>query len=188
MLNSRIAQDGSVYLENTGQNGYYDLEGVDYISIPNGGAVVGVLRTGSGATDITFIAPAFAIAFNENGQLNYGDANGRIYYDGNGNGSYDRSSTRPAAYDPEYWDGSSDALNANVISSSYPVKALRFEAIECVSAVLIYDAEAFANAGYNFSGGGTATVGSAKGTWLKDNSRAMFFSPLSGTALYDEGQ
>lgn len=191
VLNSRVAQDGSVYLENENQNGYYDLDGVDYISIPNGGAVVGIQRTGSGASDVRFLAPPFAIAFNENGQLNYGDASGRIYYDSNSNGSYTRASTRAAVsggYDPADWNGSSAATNANVISGIRPVKALPFEAIECVSGVIVYDAKAFADAGNNFSGGGTATINGTAGAWLKENGRAMFFSPLTGSALYDEGQ
>ena len=188
VINSRIAQDGSTYLENTGQNGYADLDGVDFIKIPNGGAVAGMLRTGSGANDVVFLAPPFALAFNENGQLNYGDTTGRIYYDSNANGSYTRSSTRASvsSYDPADWDGSSGATNANVISNTRPVQALPFEAIECVPAVIVYDSNAFEDAGLSYSGG-TATINGTAGTWLKENGRVIFFSPQTGTALTDEG-
>ncbi len=191
--------NGNRYLEDwyspsspVGPNGYIDRDGVDYINIPSGVGVAGILRTGNGANDVVYLAPPFAIAFNENGQMSFGDINGRIYYDGyaaKGSKSdfrFDLSSTRPNSYNPEDWDGQSNANNEDVMDPLRPIRALPFEAIECVAGVVIYDADDFKQAGFNFAGGGSVALSSAAGQWLQTNGKTVFFSPHTGVALRDE--
>ncbi len=189
-------QGSNDYLEHnataTSPNGYRDRSGVDYIVIPSGVGVAGILRTGTG-NNVEFIAPPFAIAFNEDGQLYLGDTTGRIYYDGfvpsggdRTDGRFDTSPNQRSGYDPSQWDGGSGARNEDVISQDRPIRALPFEAIECVPGVIIYDQDDFANAGFSFDGGGSVGFGDAAYDWLEENGRTVFFSPHTGIALRDE--
>ena len=182
------------YLEDnataTSPNGYRDRSGGDYIVIPNGVGVAGILRTGTG-NNVEFIAPPFAIAFNEEGQLYLGDTTGRIYYDGvdaggRTDGRFDTGANQRSGYNPSQWDGGSGARNEDVISQDRPIRALPFEAIECVPGVIIYDQDDFTNAGFSFDGGGSVAASSAAGQWLEENGRTLFFSPHTGIALRDE--
>lgn len=166
-------------------NGYADISAIDYIVIPEGVGIAGVSRNNAG--NARFIAPPFAIAYNESGAMNFGDINSRIYYDANADGRFDLASTRPANYNPAQWDGkSSDASNQNVNPNSLS-RNLPFEAIECVPGVVIYDIETFeANNASAFNNGGSVDVGSAAGQWLTENGQTVFFSPNTGIALRDE--
>ena len=190
VINDRNAQDGSNYIEDVSpeQNGYKDLDNVDYIKIPNGVGVAGIHKDpNTGA--VRFIAPPFAIAFNELGQLNYGDASGYIYYDADADSPsrYERSSTRPAGYDPFEWRGYDSATNATPMAGSLK-KELPFEAIECVPGVIVYSSEEFDQALLDFDGGGSVTLASTEGQWLKENGQTVFFSPHTGVVLRDEEQ
>lgn len=189
VVNFRNAKDGALYLEEVApeQNGYWDLSGVDYISIPDGVGVAGIQRTGPGNNDVRFLAPPFAIAFNEHGQMSMGDANGRIYYDKDGDFNFNRNNTRPGGYDPSNWDGEDGAQNAEVDEDTL-VRELPFEAIECVPGVVIYDLDDFTGAGHDFSGGGTVDLNSAAGQWLQENGQTLFFSPNTGVAMRDEAE
>lgn len=185
--NNRFAKDtGSNFLEGAGSttNGYKDLPQVDYIRIPVDVGIAGIERTGSGATAIRFIAPPFAIAFNELGQLNYGDTSGYIYYDGDGDNEYDLTTAgeRPSGYDPRDWGDDRDA--ASDYTSELSLK-LPFEAIECVPGVVVFDFEKYEAAGFDFDGG-SVTLSSNEGQWLQDNGETIFFSPHTGAALRDE--
>lgn len=187
VLNDRNAQASSgspPYLEDRGTdvNGYKDLAEVDYIRIPDGVGIAGIYRDASG---VRFIAPPFAIAFNELGQLNYGDNNGYIYYDGNDVNNYEIGSTRGAGYDPFQWRGRDGATNATPMSGSLK-KQLPFEAIECVPGIVVFSLDDFDDANLSFAGGGAATLASAEGQWLKENGEIIFFSPHTGVALRDE--
>lgn len=188
--NERMAQDTSgAYLEDFSPevNGYSDLSGVDYIRIPDGVGVAGIQRFGPGANDVRFIAPPFAIAFNEFGQLNYGDTSGRIYYDGDDQPNYDTGPGRTVGYNPFEWRGYDNALNAAPPTGSVK-KELPFDAIECVPGVVVYSTDEFDSAGFDFAGGGTVAIGSDAGNWLNDNGQTLFFSPHTGVALRDESQ
>lgn len=166
-------------------NGYTDRRGLDYMQIPSGAGVVGIQRVGSGAQQVRFLAPPFAIAFNESGQLNFGDANGLIYYDGNGDARFDVGDGRTLGYNPADWSGDANPNPTTLI------RDLPFEAIECVSGVLVYDQSEFnqntAIAGA-FANGGSVPLGSDAGQWLQDNGRVLFFSPQTGVALRDEDE
>ena len=190
-LNNRNARNtGGAYLEDLSPalNGYIDRFGIDYIIIPDGVGIAGIQRTGAAANDVSFLAPPFAIAFNESGQLSYGDTGGRIYYDGNGDSQYDTTTggRRPGGYDPKDWNGLSGSNNENVISATKLIKRLPFEGIECVTGIVVYNLEDFENASFDFAGGGQATFASGAGQWLKENGETIFFSPHTGVALRDE--
>lgn len=166
-------------------NGYTDRTGIDYISIPD---LVGVLGVHRDSGNVRFLAPPFAVAFNADGQLSYGDINGRIYYDSDGNGEFRIGQARPAGYIPSVWTGEAGTNNEDVISATRPVRALPFEAIECVPGIVIYNTEDFENAGFNLSGGGAVALGSPAADWLQENGTTLFFSPHTGTVLRDEGE
>lgn len=187
VINDRNARDGGgSYIEDASpeQNAYKDLAKVDYIKIPNGVGIAGVHKDpGTGA--VRFIAPPFAIAFNELGQINYGDRFGNIYYDGDRDGRYTKASTRPAGYSPSTWD--EDSTNAEPNAGDVVLK-LRFEAIECVSGIVIFNEDEFSEGGFDFDGGGAVTLASNEGQWLKDNGQTVFFSPHTGVVLRDEGE
>jgi len=182
--NGNFLEDSEATPSPLATNGYRDARGVDYMQVPSGAGVVGVHRTGS---TVRFIAPPFAIAFNENGQLNFGDADGRIYYDGNNDGRYATGNSRPNSYDPSAWDGregSTNELTSDELSARLP-----FEAIECVSGVLVYNEEDFNGSGFaaDLNNGGVVNRNTDAGNWLRENGRTLFFSPQTGIALRDEG-
>lgn len=190
VLNDRNAQATSgtpAYLEDRGTelNGYHDLSQVEYIRIPSGVGVVGIERFGPNANDIRFIAPPFAIAYNELGQLNYGDANGYIYYNGDGLANYNLNKNRTSisGYNPADWDR--DSTNAAPNTGDTRLK-LPFEAIECVAGVLVFSLDNYQAASHDFAGGGRVTLGSNAGRWLQENGETIFFSPHTGVALRDE--
>lgn len=194
VVNDRNANNGSAFLEDLPAelNGYKDLSNIDFIQIPDGAGVAGIQRTGSGATAIRFIAPPFAIAFNEAGQLNYGDTNGYIYYDADGRNGYDTTTDgrRYAGYDPFDWRGYDSATNANLMTGSLK-KELPFEAIECVPGVVIFSTKEFEDAGFDFDGNSGAidpTNEAAAWAWLNENGKTIFFSPHTGVALTEEEQ
>ncbi|MBX2850639.1 MAG: prepilin-type N-terminal cleavage/methylation domain-containing protein [Phycisphaeraceae bacterium] len=185
--NIRSARDGSNYLEEMTPtlNGYADLGHVEYISIPSGVGIVGIERHGTG-NNVRFIAPPFAIAFSEAGQLSYGTG-GHIYYDSDGDNSYNTTSSgRTAGYDPSEWDGETGSTNEDFISSTNLKRALPFERIECVPGVVIFDMNEYTDAGFDFAGGGRVDLSDPEGQWLNDNGRTLFFSPHTGIALRDE--
>lgn len=190
--NIRSGRDGTTILEDVGgggplaPNAYADLSNLDYITLPDNIGVVGIYK--SGAT-VQFITPPFAIAFNENGNLNFGDTRGLIYYDSNSDASFDRSDNRGGSYDFNDWDRD----NAPVISKDNPRKRLPFDAIECVAGIVVYNIKDYNTAEVSFGGvgdklgsGGKATITSTAGQWLQENGRALFFSPQTGIALHDE--
>ncbi|MGB0768407.1 MAG: hypothetical protein ACPGYV_11945, partial [Phycisphaeraceae bacterium] len=189
VFNHRNARNGSnAFLEDfiPEVNGYLDIPGVDYILVPDRVGIAGIERTGNGAGDVRFIAPPFAIAFNASGQMAYGDTNGRIYYDADGNGRYITADTRPAGYNPSAWSGRAGSNN-ELPDATTLVRELPFEAIPCVPGVVVYNSQDFAD-DFDFAGGGEVGLTSAAGEWLKENGRTLFFSPHTGIALRDEQQ
>lgn len=166
-------------------NGYNDLPQVDYIRIPVDVGIVGIYRDTSG---VRFLAPPFAIAFNELGQLSYGNQ-GLIYYNSDGSTYYDLSKDRDSisgGYNPREWNGESGATNEDPPTGSLK-RSLPFEAIECVPGVVVFDLEKFFAAGYSLDGGGEIVPSdTAEWQWLQDNGKTIFFSPHTGVALRDE--
>lgn len=168
------------------RNAYEDMPNVDYIRIPDGVGIVGIERTGTGDDDVRLIAPPFAIAFNELGQLSYGDENGLIYYDGDSSGVIRVSRTRAelANYDPAEWDGTEGSPNYD---NTKIVQDLPTEAIECVPGVVVFSLVEYTESGFDFAGGGTVDpTDTDEWQWLKDNGQTVFFSPHTGAVLRDE--
>jgi prepilin-type N-terminal cleavage/methylation domain-containing protein len=198
VFNDRDAEANSgtpPFLEDRGTdiNGYKDISEVDYIRIPDGVGIAGIERTGPNAADVRFIAPPFAIAFNELGQLSYGDDNGYIYYNGNGIDDYELGATRATVsggYNPTEWTDSRDDNgndpNGDPNYTSGLSLTLPFEAIECVPGIVVFSLDEFEDSGLSFDGGGEATLTSAEGQWLQENGEIIFFSPHTGVALRDE--
>lgn len=184
--NDRFARDTTnAFLEGTGSttNGYTDLTQVDYIRIPEGSGVAGIYKDPNDSGNVRFIAPPFAIAFSELGQLYFGDGDGYIYYNGDGVADYNLGKTRATVsggYDPSDWTNDRDDYTAS-LSLTLP-----FEAIECVPGIVVYSEEEFEEALLSFDGGGSVTLASDEGQWLIDNGQTIFFSPHTGVALRDE--
>lgn len=178
------------------RNGYIDVEGRDYIIMPSGSAVAGMRRTGSAAdvSGLTFYAPPFAMAFDENGKLvaksTSGTVDGNVYYNSDGAANFNVGSTRPNNYDPD----ASDARLTNVGTTgsvSTPDDRLRyllpFEAIEAVQAIAIYDQQAFREAGLDWSTYQTnATMAGNINAFMTQNNeqaKVFFFSPTTGSII-----
>lgn len=192
VVNDRYARSGGDYLEDSvttpsplANNGYKDMPNLDYLRLPNGSGVAGIYRGGGGER---LLAPPFAIAFNENGQMNFGNVNGVIFYDAARNGDYDINSGRPSSYDPSDWTGDDDTQNELPgDETGETTHTLPFDAIECVAGVLVYDAVAFAQVHPDaFDSGGEVAPSDDAWDWLMDNGRVLYFSPQTGIALRDE--
>lgn len=178
-------------------NGYRDLSGIDYAKLPNGSGIVGVRRTGTGATDVEFLAPPFAVRFNERGQVAsdqiviYYDSNyDGIYGNGGGNVKARRIDFSSPNYNPANWLPKSNVTgNLAILDTSSKTYTLPFEQIETVNAVVLYDENKFARDGLAW---GTSTT-AAITTWMQDNlptderrdanSRALYFSPYTGLII-----
>lgn len=184
--NARNAVDQSGdFLEINRINGYEDYAPVDTIFIPDGVGVVGIYRNGSGNAQL--LAPPFAIAFDENGHMSFGDSTGRIYYDGDGDDVWNVSNNQRSGYNSEDWTGESGANNDEAIDpeSGDERKALPFDGIECVPGVIIYEEDAFKGSGLSFSNGAIPLNATAE-AWFKENGTSVFFSPHTGAVLSDE--
>ena len=181
-------------LESAGLNGYVDIPGRDYIAIPKGVGLVGVKRNGTG--NPTFIAPPFAIRFDENGKMVSGTANNipaanpadsrTVHYDGDNNGTYGTGSgaARPSGYNPENWDGSDPSKWNNSVNKWN----LRFEVIEAVSAVMVFNKFEYKDAGKKLQDGNNAQKlndfgNNGGGKWIQENGRRLVFSRYTGNVI-----
>ena len=193
VVNLSTAQDTSNnFLEEftPALDGYSDKLGLDYIRVPDGVGIAGIVRTGSGANDVRYIAPPFAVAFNASGQLHYGDTSGLIYYDANADSDFDTAATRAnvtGGYDPADWTGRGTATNAGTLNNNL-VLNLPFEAVECVVGVIVFDNNQYEDSGLDFAGGGYVDQGTTEGDWLLENGEPLFFSPHTGIGLRDENE
>lgn len=189
------ATGSPIHLEDRGTsiNGYIDLPQVEYIKIPDDVGLAGIYKDPANGR-VKFIAPPFAIAYNELGQLTYGDADGLIYYDANGNARYKMSSNRPSNYNPSDWandreKGQKDP-NGDDNYTNLPKLTLPFEAIECVPGIIVFSEKAFRESSFSFDNGGSIQDDTSDANdafdWLKENGRTIFFSPHTGIALRDE--
>jgi len=85
------------------RNGFRDIEGVDYIRMPDGVGVAGLTRGGSGTGEILVLAPPFAVRLDEYGHIVNGRASSSpdriVYY----NGDYDYEEVQFPDREDEYW-------------------------------------------------------------------------------------
>ncbi len=111
-------------------NGYTDVGNADYLSMPDGGGLVGITRTPN-VDGLKLLAPPFAIRFTQDGQLTVGGsaataltkerAKRLVFYDGDYDGKYqvfDSTRANPRGggeYVPGRWDPSSSRYAGDYI-------------------------------------------------------------------------
>lgn len=118
--------------------GYSDVSGRDYVTLPSGRGIVGIIRTGGGTNGLHLITPPFAVRFDKAGQLVSGTTGSDlVFYDGdfNVNGYYDIATNRQNTYGggKTYPTKSSLWVPAN---SGYRTA---FNSIETVIGVVLFD-------------------------------------------------
>jgi prepilin-type N-terminal cleavage/methylation domain-containing protein len=179
------------YLETTDLNGYKDIDGVDYVTIPASAGVMGVVRTGSNPGDIELLPPPFAICFNQFGQIvvppTLTQDKDFIYYDSDYNGVYNISNGRGSSYDPTEWNGVDEASDPGeedlaVYDSTENKRLLPFEKIEVVSAVILYDARELTASKDRY----TPSADPDEVKRVFDHGTPLYFSPLTGLVLTSE--
>lgn len=193
--NDQNAEDGSgdplELKDNPQRNGYKDIPDRDWVYLPRGVGVVGIARN---QTDgLVLYAPPFAIRFDEYGHLIAAQPSSKdrlVYYDGNLDGRYQLGSDRPnnynpAPYDPEHSDYNTANLNK-----------MRFEELETVVGVVVFDKGTFYDDGFNLipDGSNGAIIGThwdedsaiTKGGWILHFGRTIFFNRYTGTMIRDD--
>ncbi len=180
--------------------GYKDVGGQDYISIPQDAGIVGIVRTGSTATDRQLLAPPFAIRFDRYGHLIARQgADDAVYYDGNSDGKAVTSKTRTAPYgttpyNADKWDPFSGKYTGDGgydTSTSSPDRHTTthkykqpFEQLETVIGIIIYSKTEFWNAGNDLESGGTSGgINTTDRDWILSNGTPMFFNRYSGAII-----
>lgn len=191
---ARFSGAGGSYLEleldngNGVHNGYKDVPGRDYIVLPDQVGVAGVRRIN--ASTLEYIAPPFAMRFDNNGLLvnragSGGSGpfaeDGHVYYDSNTDGRIQASGSgfnlsnpfKVANYDnPIAWDWRGNPTGLAELVGSPPKRLLPYEQMETVIILTVFDLTEFQNAG----GWGQADIDG----WMKDNARYLFFSKATG--------
>lgn len=178
-------------LEAQGFNGYKDIDGIDYVTLPRTAGIVGVIRTGDTgvpADDLELIPPPFAIRFNKHGQVivpptPMTDAD-YLYYDGDYDSpaAYETGKDRgsphgTSPYNPQDWTAANAIASGNVGPEGR--YELPFEKIEVVSGVILFDAGQLTLTQDTYTA--TADV-----QWFLDNGTPLYFSRLSGLVLTNE--
>ena len=125
--NDQTALDqGGYSLEQSDKNGYADIRDRDYITLPRGAGIVGIVRAGAG---LQLLPPPFAVRFDAQGRLFVGDpwsSDPYVFYDANFNGRYQQDKTRDNAfpssfnYVPAQWDPESSSYIASNDTSDSP--------------------------------------------------------------------
>lgn len=165
----------------TNGKAYVDVINRDYISLSKRTGIVGIKRNGADEDDLDFVAPPFAVRFNAQGNLVFGDpdkANGlyAVYYDGDYDGEYDAGRDRPNGYDPALTAFS----NWNTTEHKYE---LPFDAIETVVGVMVFD-----NTDIPFlaAGAGDPYIrgDSEAGRLLLEHGTAVFFNRVTGAPVF----
>ena len=190
----------SALVEASSVNAYTDVLDRDYIQLPKGSGVVGIMK--NDFTNPRLLPPPFAVRIDKHGRMLGGSAstarNRLVFYDSNhddqyritgvADGAHRDNPYGPGAYDPQLWDPDSDVFDP----SANPETAwdedrqkwpLPFELIETVVGVIVYSKYDFDKAGKtmpdkvdNFSAGSV-------GEWLLENGQAVFFSRYTGAMI-----
>ncbi len=205
-INNQRATFNGRPIENDGYNGYRDAPARDYIQMPRGIGVAGIVAPNDQPGAI--IPPPFAIRYDGQGALIAGidpnwqsgnaiDVSTLVIYDddpqgNNGQGDYDYSDVRPMGYNPNDFDPEKGALKTNtaVYDTAEGRWRLPFEVLEPVVGVVIYAKGDFEDAGGVWPS--TAPTGySSIAEWLLEvdektgltkNAKVLMFSRHSGTA------
>ncbi|MEM6553490.1 MAG: prepilin-type N-terminal cleavage/methylation domain-containing protein [Planctomycetota bacterium] len=173
------------FLEENDFEGYDDLDELDFITLTSGVGIVGVQRSaaGTGVIGLELLPPPFAITFNREGVMTTQPE--QIVYDSDGDGTHDTSDTRPGTYTPAAWDRAS--RNVENLPNGDIKRQLPFEVIEVVTAVVVFDLDAFYD---EFPNARTTDWPEGNNTinqWILDNGRPLIFSRSTGVAFQDEG-
>ncbi|MEM1213385.1 MAG: hypothetical protein AAGI68_13940 [Planctomycetota bacterium] len=170
---------------------YADIPNLDFVTLTSGTGIVGVQRFAGGTTvnNLALLPPPFAIAFNEEGVM-ITEPN-TIVYDSDGDQVYNTGIQRVSlgSYTPADWDR--DAQDVQTLPNGDIKRELPFELIEVVTAVIVFDLDAF----YDEFGRGawsptdtaTGPSGLTRNQWIRDNGRPLIFSRTTGVAFQDEG-
>ncbi len=179
------------------RNGYRDLRGRDYIQMPRGSGVVGIVRHGNGDNDIELLAPPFAVRFNEHGYLVAAHEPGwrdrQVVYDSNYDGWYDVNSTRPSGYDPSEYDPHAPGYSPSTFkregagNQAINKHMMEFECIETVLGVIVFDKDLLYDLGMDLSAN-NGFINSDARAWLlnPDNGKALFFNRVTGRVIRND--
>lgn len=186
--NDQLALNGaSNYLESSNRNGYRDIPGLDYISLPADIGVVGIARGNDG---LYLLTPPFAIRFNQHGHLIAGvstDSNRVVCYDGDYDDMFVIGSDRTNGYNVDPWDPSSPTYNkTNAWDSTEEKYKLPFEVIESVVGVAVYSKKELRDAGLNHVGDSSSrSINTIAKNWILDkkNGTLMLFSRYTGERI-----
>lgn len=180
-------------------NGYVDVAGREYFTLPRGTGLMGIVRGGTGTGEVQLLHPPFAVRFNAEGtyvaskntdvdqSTPVQQASRVVCYDGNRDSAYimgtGAGSTRAnpfggGTYDYAQWDPESSAY----VSSNQATVKLPFEKLESVAGIVAYSKTALADAGLTFSTGGLETsFGSGTaGEWIMNNGIKIFINRYTG--------
>ena len=179
-------------------NAYADVSGRDYIQLPKGAGVVGIMK--NAAANPRLLPPPFAIRFDVHGRIlqgSSGSADRLVFYDSNNDRVYLTTGSGDGAdrdepygndpYVPANWDPDSDDFDPSAnpetawdeVAQKWP---LPFELIETVVGVIVYSKYDFEKAGLTMP----ATVDDVTtnpGKWLVENGQAVFFSRYTGVLI-----
>lgn len=129
------------------RNGYTHIEGVDDLRIPGRAVALGIRRTGG--SELELLPPPFAISFNRRGGMvvrsnvpgagGFKRSDGYVYYDANGDGTFDYSETRGSAAGVDLTDfarGEAPRITTGGLMEGR--RELPFEQLEPVIGVVIF--------------------------------------------------
>jgi len=154
----------------------------DYVSLGSRTGMVGIKRDGTGINGVRYVAPPFAIRFNEMGSMvvgNPGSAAGQaglVYYDKDYNGTFTNDS-RPNGYNP-------DAPASKSWNSTAGKFELLFDEIDTVIGVLVFDLNDVQEIGLVADAGGYISATGTVGSRLTEVGTPVFFNRVTGAPIY----
>ncbi|MEM6393779.1 MAG: prepilin-type N-terminal cleavage/methylation domain-containing protein [Planctomycetota bacterium] len=162
------------------EEAYADHPNLDFVTLTSGTGVVGVARNAAG---LLLYPPPFAITFNAEGvMITEPDT---IIYDSNGDRDYDTGSARPNPYVPADWDRANRPITD--FGTAGIKRELPFERLEVVTAVVVFDLDAFYDEFPNTQTTNWPEDNAAINNWILENGRPLIFSRATGVAFQDEG-
>lgn len=161
------------------RNGFKDVVGMDYVTLPRGTGIVGVYRDHSNG-DLRFVPPPFAIRFNRDGQLITSEE--AVHYDFDSDSRYRIGDAPPDDYNPEDDDPRTGASVPRTDDGRY---IYPYEEMPTVAAVILFDSGAFRNEldWDDFDRDMDSAGADDIREWFKENGTPVYFSPLTGVAL-----
>lgn len=198
-VNDQRARDSSSgTLEDARRNGFRDAPGRDYIELPRGVGVAGIVAPMSAGAVKAIVRPPFALRYDEQGGLVAGTVPGSVpdrtsyaFYDGDFDGQYEYASTRDENNDYELKDFDREGGDRNkwfirkIGGTDLNVWKLPFEELETVIGVIIYSQGDMEDQNRDWDNGEAAQ-------WLAEidpetgnlkNGKLLLFSRHSGSGI-----